>query len=204
MRSAFLVFLAGSYLLGAIPTSYLVGRAAKGLDLREHGSGNLGAANVYRVLGWRLAIPVFALDMAKGWAPAYLFPGWSGQPGPEWGLAFGAAAVVGHVFSIFVRFRGGKGVATGAGVFLAVAPAAVLVALLVWGAVLAATRIVSAASIVAAAVLPAVVLIRQGPGLVFWASAALATFVIVAHRSNIARLLRGQERRIGRRGGEIR
>src|SRR5690606_5129607 len=113
------LFLLASYLVGATPTSYIVARRFHGIDLREHGSGNLGATNAFRVLGWKAATPIFIIDIFKGWLPAALFPLWDGVGGWGWPLAYGAMAVVGHVFSIYVGFRGGKGVATGAGVFLA-------------------------------------------------------------------------------------
>lgn len=193
-----LALLALSYLLGATPTSYWVGRAFHGIDLREHGSGNLGATNAFRVLGWRWAAPVMAVDVAKGFVPAWLFPAWAGGSF-GWSLAFGAAAIVGHMFSVWVRFRGGKGVATSAGVFVALAPWAALAAFAVWAAATAATRIVAVGSIAAAAALPLFVALlphRGGSGLVAF-SAALAAFVIWAHRANVRRLLRGEENRFG-------
>src|SRR5439155_15937038 len=105
------LWLAASYLIGAIPTSYVAGRVGRGIDLREHGSRNLGATNVYRVLGWRYAIPVGLFDVVKGALPVTLCERWSG--GPPWlPVAAGVAAVTGHVFSPYVRFKGGKGVAT--------------------------------------------------------------------------------------------
>jgi glycerol-3-phosphate acyltransferase PlsY len=192
-----IILLVASYLLGAMPTSYLVGRWARGIDLRREGSGNLGATNAFRVLGWRLAVPVLVVDMLKGWAPAYLLPRLL-EVGAGWALAFGAAAIVGHVFSIYMRFRGGKGVATSGGVFLGVAPWAALAAIAVWVLIVAATRIVSVASLAAALVVPVVVWVTQGVGAVLWLSLALLVFVVYAHRANIQRLLRGEEHRFGR------
>lgn len=191
-------FLLLGYLLGAVPTSLLIGKWARGIDLREHGSGNLGATNAFRVLGWRLALPVLVVDVFKGWLPAYAFPRWDGAASPAWALAYGAAAILGHVFSIYVRFRGGKGIATSAGVFLALAPLAVLSAAAVWGAVVFATGIVSVASIAAAFTLPLAVYAFQGTDAAFWLAVALAVFVVYAHRTNIRRLLRGEEPRFGR------
>lgn len=181
-----------AYFTGAIPTSFIVGRI-KGVDLRLHGSGNLGATNAFRVLGWRAAVPVFVVDILKGWAPAFLFPLWDRSNSGLLALAYGAAAIIGHVFSIYVRFKGGKGVATSAGVLLALAPLAVVIGLLAWGLLVYTTGIVALASIVSAAVLPFVILAVQGASAVFWLSLALAAFVIFAHRANIRRLLRGQE-----------
>ncbi len=197
-----LVLLVGAYLLGAIPTSYVVARVSHGIDLREHGSGNLGATNTYRVLGWKAALPVFLFDIAKGWTPAALFPLWDGQGSPHWALAYGAVAIVGHVYSVFVRFRGGKGVATSAGVLLALAPIAMVTGLLVWSLVLYLTGYVSLGSIAAAVIVPAVVALQQGIGPVFWLCLALATFIVWAHRSNIGRLRAGTENRFGRRRRE--
>ncbi len=200
MRVALLAL--ASYLLGAVPTSYLVGRLAQGIDLREHGSGNLGATNVYRVLGWRAAVPTFAFDIFKGWLPTWLFPRLDAASAWEWALLYGAMAILGHVYSVYVGFKGGKGVATSAGVFLALAPLALLAGLLVWSAIVYATRIVSLASIAAAAIVPLAVLWSRGPGPVLWLSVALAAFVVFAHRSNIRRLVRGEERPFGRAPGQ--
>jgi glycerol-3-phosphate acyltransferase PlsY len=185
-------FLLAAYLTGAFPTSFVVGRI-RGIDLRQHGSGNLGATNTYRVLGWRAATPVFLVDIFKGFFPTFFFPLWDKADNPNLALAYGAAAIVGHVFSIYVRFKGGKGVATSAGVLLALAPIAVLAALVIWGALVFTTGYVSLASIAAAAILPFVILAVQGTTPVFYLSLALAAFVIFAHRANIKRLMRGEE-----------
>ena len=193
------LLLLAAYLIGAFPSSYVVARAVRGIDLRQHGSGNLGATNAYRVLGWKAATPVFVLDILKGWFPTFFFPWWDGSPEWRWVLGYGAAAIVGHVFSIYVRFKGGKGVATGAGVFLALAPAAVLIALVVWGTLLYLTGTVSIASIAAAAVLPVAVWLLRAPYIVVGLAVALSAFVIYAHRSNIRRLLRGEEPTFKRR-----
>ena len=188
-----LLLLALAYLLGAIPTSLMAGKLARGIDLRQHGSGNLGATNTYRVLGWRAAVPVFIVDVGKGWLPTHFFPRWDNAAAGEWALAYGAAAIVGHVFSVYVRFKGGKGVATSSGVLLALAPLAVGAATLVWTIIVFTTGYVSLGSIVAAVLVPVIVFLAQGPGPVLWLALALAAFVIFAHRANIRRLLRGQE-----------
>lgn len=188
-----------SYLLGATPTSYWVGRAFHGLDLREHGSGNLGATNAFRVLGWKSALPVILVDVAKGWLPVWLFADLAGVAFP-WALAFGTAAIVGHMFSVWVGFKGGKGMATSAGVFLALAPWAVLAGFLIWLAVALVTGYVSLASVVVSAALPPLVwgTPHQGGSTLVAFSAALAAFVIFKHRSNIGRLMRGEENRFRR------
>ena len=189
-----------AYLLGAIPTSYLVARL-RGIDLRQHGSGNLGATNTYRVLGWRAATPVFIVDILKGWFPTQFFSGWDGADLPELALLYGAAAIVGHVFSVYVGFKGGKGVATSAGVLLALAPLAVVVGLVLWGSIVFFTGYVSLASIIAAVAVPPVILAVQGARAVFWLSLGLAAFVVFAHRANLRRLWRGEEHRFRRKAG---
>lgn len=192
------LLLGAAYLLGATPTSLLVARS-RGVDLRREGSGNLGATNTFRVLGWKAALPVMIVDVAKGWFPAAFFPLWDGAPAAEWALAYGAAAIVGHVFSVYVGFRGGKGVATSAGVFMALAPWAVLIGFVVWGVVVTLTRIVSLGSILAALVLPLAVFATGEPRYELWLPMGLAVFVIYAHRGNIRRLATGQEKRFGRK-----
>lgn len=195
------LLLLAAYVLGATPTSYWVAKGVHGVDLRAVGSGNLGATNTFRALGWKAALPVMLVDVLKGWAPVALFPLIPGAPTTTgWLLAFGAAAILGHVYSFWVGFRGGKGVATSAGVFMGLAPWGVLAALLVWLVVVFSTRIVSLGSIAAAVVLPVVVLLTptRGGAVVQVFAFVLATFVILAHRANIRRLLRGEEHRFVR------
>jgi glycerol-3-phosphate acyltransferase PlsY len=195
------LWLAASYLLGATPTAYIAGRLARGIDLREHGSKNLGATNVYRVLGWRWAIPVALIDVLKGTIPVALFARWAAG-GPWLAVALGVAAVLGHVFSPFMRFKGGKGVATALGVFLALAPMAVLIALPVWGGSLWLTGYVSLSSLLAAASFPVWVrLTAPGAVAAFWASVALAALIVFSHRVNVQRLLAGTENRFRTRRG---
>ena len=198
MTAALLVI--ASYFVGAIPTSYIAGRVTRGIDLRQHGSGNLGATNAYRVLGWRAALPIFLVDILKGFLPVLLFPRIDGETHFAWALAYGVAAILGHVYSIYVGFRGGKGVATSAGVFLALAPVAVLLSLLIWIALVATTGYVSLASITAAAAMPLLILATGARLEVLVLSLLLAAFVIFAHRANIRRLRRGEEHRFRRRG----
>jgi acyl phosphate:glycerol-3-phosphate acyltransferase len=188
------LWVLAAYLLGAIPASYVAGRL-RGIDLRNHGSKSLGATNVYRVLGWAYAVPVALFDVGKGAAAVALLGRWA--DGPE-GLpvALGATAVLGHVFSPFVRFRGGKGVATAAGVFVALAPLAVLIALPVWGACLWLTGYVSVSSLIAVGTFPLWVRLTAAtsrPAL--YASMALALVIFFTHRSNLRRLVAGTENR---------
>jgi glycerol-3-phosphate acyltransferase PlsY len=194
-----LLFTLLAYLWGAVPASWIAGKL-RGVDLRRHGSGNLGATNTFRVLGAKVAAPVMVFDILKGFLPVVLFTRWDGTGDWRWGLAYGAAAIVGHVFSVYMRFRGGKGVATSAGVFLAEAPLAVGVGLLVWLAVMAATRMVSAGSIAAAAVVALLLLtpFSHVPVEVRILGCAMCLFVIFAHRANIRRILAGTESRFGR------
>lgn len=195
------LWVVASYLLGATPTAYLAGRLARGIDLREHGSKNLGATNVYRVLGWHYAIPVGLLDVAKGVVPVAILAPWSNGPA-GFPVVLGLAAVVGHMFSPYVRFRGGKGVATAAGVFLALAPFAVLISLPIWGTLLWLSGYVSVASVAVALLFPLWVrLTRPSDPYVFWASVVLALLIVYAHRANLRRLRAGTEHRFRTRKG---
>ena len=188
----------GSYLLGATPTSYIAGKLGRGIDLRQHGSKNLGATNVYRILGWKYAIPVALIDIAKGAIPVLLAPA---SPHAWLPLAAGGAAVLGHMFSPYVGFKGGKGVATAAGMFLALAPLSVLIAIAVWVACLWLTGYVSLSSIIGVMSVPlTVALLQGGVSYVFWASIALVVLIIFAHRRNIVRLIAGTENRFRTRG----
>lgn len=190
-----------AYLVGSIPAAYIAGRLG-GVDLRQHGSGNLGATNVTRVLGWKVGLPVYLFDTLKGALPVLLLPGRLNVTDSRWwALAYGTAAIVGHVRPIFLLGRGGgKGVATAGGVFLALAPYATLVSLGVFIATLATSGYVSLGSLLAAASLPLALVVLEGPrSPVFAASVVIAGFVWYTHRANIGRLRRGEESRFGRR-----
>lgn len=193
------VFLILSYLLGSVPSSYIAGRALRGVDLREHGSGNLGATNAFRVLGAGVAAPVMLFDVLKGVVPAAVFPDLAGVPTLSWSLGFGAAAIAGHVFSVFVRLRGGKGVATAAGVFLALAPIAVLIGFAVWIAVLWLSRMVSLASVTAAVSMSVIIAVTDDRPAVLALGFVVAAFIVIAHRANLRRIVRGEEYRFGAR-----
>jgi glycerol-3-phosphate acyltransferase PlsY len=187
-----------SYLAGSVPSAYLAGKV-RGVDLRQHGSGNLGATNVVRVLGAKIGGVVFLADLLKGFLPVYFLPRYTETLRPElWALVYGVAAIAGHVKPIFLLGKGGgKGVATATGVFLALAPIPVLVTNAVWIAVFYFTRYVSLASLLAALVLPVAILVwtRNPQSLVFIASVVIASFVFWTHRANIGRLRRGEEHR---------
>jgi glycerol-3-phosphate acyltransferase PlsY len=192
-----------AYVLGAVPFAALAARAC-GRDLRSEGSGNLGATNAIRVLGPAVGVPVLLGDIGKGWVAVALIPSWLGVEGVATALLCGVAVVAGHVWPVFLRFRGGKGVAAGAGAFLGLAPAATGITLGIFLLVLLGTRFVSLASLVAAAALPVLLWLRGAPKLVWWVGFALAVLVIVRHRTNIRRLRSGTEHRVRwrRRSGE--
>jgi glycerol-3-phosphate acyltransferase PlsY len=201
---AFAVACAAGYVAGSFPTAYVAGRVLKGVDLRAVGSGNLGATNVYREVGAPAAIAVLAIDVAKGWLPVMYLPALVGASGDAvLPVAVGAAAVIGHTKPVFLLWRGGgKGVATAAGVFLALAPVALAIAFAVFAVAVAITRFVSVGSIASAAALPVAVAITTGPrGAVFVASLAVAAFVIWRHKTNMVRLREGKEAKLGRPGG---
>jgi glycerol-3-phosphate acyltransferase PlsY len=200
--------VAGSYLIGAIPFSYLAGRLLKGIDLRGHGSGNLGASNTFRILGTAPGVVVLMLDIAKGFVPVYVAGRLAGSHGlaVHWlVLACAFAAVVGHMYSVYLRFAGGKGIATAAGAFLALQPYAVLGAFVVWLIVFLRWRIMSLATLNAAATLPAFVYLSGRLGLwhKHWSytavSAALVVVIFYRHRSNIHRLAAGTEPALARK-----
>ena len=203
-----------AYLLGSIPAAHLAGKA-RGVDLRLHGSGNLGATNAWRVLGWKVGLAVYLFDTLKGFVPAFFFPRWfllrgvSGdlramldpQSVELWAIAFGVAAIAGHVKPLWLRGQGGgKGVATAGGVFLGLAPVPLLVSIGVFAVILLSTGYVSLGSLTAAVVLPIVLFFTRGiESPLFAVSVLLGAFVFFTHRANIGRLRRGEESRFGRR-----
>lgn len=219
------LWAAAAFLAGSIPFGPIVARL-RGVDLRKVGSGNIGATNVSRALGWKWGVLVYVLDAAKGAAPVLAAGAWAGTLGRDpsqvaradmwWWLMLPIAAVLGHMFSPFVGFRGGKGVATGSGAMLAVYPVLtgpLLIAIGLWAVLLAATRYMSVASIAAAAAIPlavaAIAGLRTGDGTpdgelplahavpALVVTGAVAALVIAKHRGNIERLLAGTEHRLG-------
>lgn len=190
-----------SYLTGAVPWSFIVGKLLRGIDLREHGSGNLGAANTFRVLGTKAAVPVLILDIGKGFV-AVQFISHLGGDSVVYALLAALAVVLGHNYSLFVGFSGGKGIGTTSGAFLGLAPHAVGICFALWLIVLLVSRIVSVASLIATLALPPAILFSKQ---VFDAdthysvlalSIAIVVLVIYKHRSNIRRLREGAEKRI--------
>jgi acyl phosphate:glycerol-3-phosphate acyltransferase len=198
-----IVAVALSYLSGSIPFAAIAGKL-RGVDLRKHGSGNLGATNVFRVLGWKIGVLVFLADALKGGLPVHLLPPRVASPHDPiiWAIACGIAAIVGHVRPIFLKLhRGGKGVATAAGVFFALAPMPMAVTFAIFVVVVFATGYVSLGSMLSAIVLPAILFATLGPrSPLFVVSAIIALFVFWTHRANIGRLRRGEEHRFGKRG----
>ncbi len=193
-----------AYLLGAVPFGLVMVRLIKGIDLRDVGSGNIGATNAMRVLGKPLGLLAFLLDFAKGYVSvALLAPLFeSGPPDDLWRTAFGAAAVLGHVFPIYLRFKGGKAVATGAGALVGIDPLIFLGAGLVWLATLGVSRMVACASLAMGAAFPCVAAWRITAGAwygwpVVFGAAGLTLLIFVRHRANFARILAGTEPRIG-------
>lgn len=221
-----------AYLLGALPFAYWAGRLLRGLDIRQHGSGNVGATNVFRVLGRAPGIVVLALDILKGFAAVYWLPRLGAPSGAAawissgplsqawWPCLLGLAAVLGHSYTCFLGFKGGKGVATSAGVFLGLAPYATLCTITVFLVVFAASRMVSAGSLLAALALPGLVaafkewrpaastqsLSDQFRGAgdplarpVLWLAVALGLVVWIRHIPNIKRILAGTENKFGKK-----
>lgn len=184
--------LMAAYLIGSLPFGYAAGRVAR-IDLTVKGSGSTGATNVYRLLGFKWALPVITLDLLKGFLPVWLFPMWDGTAWPWMAIAYGIAAIAGHVWSIFLRLRGGKGVATAAGAMLALAPVAVAIAIFVWVGIVLITGFVSVASLVAATLVPVLAYFEEAPAETVIFALGIASFVWWTHRSNLLRLLRGEE-----------
>jgi glycerol-3-phosphate acyltransferase PlsY len=197
------ISLIAAYFLGSIPTAVWVGKKFHNIDVREHGSGNAGATNVIRVLGWKTGIPVLLADLAKGWLAAML-PVFLNAATPESALlkdlqiAAGIIAITGHIFPVFAGFRGGKGVATMFGVLLALHPVLTLCSVGVFLTILLITGIVSVSSMTAGISFPVMLFTIFGsPSTVFKVfSVIVAVALIITHRKNIGRLLNGEEKKL--------
>ena len=190
-----------SYILGSIPTSFLMGKMIKKIDIREHGSGNVGATNALRVLGTKIGIITLIIDIGKGILAVILGKMIVTDPSNIVVIAFGLLAILGHIFTIFLKFKGGKGVATAAGVFIALSPQAIGIALLVFVLTVWISKYVSLGSILAALVLFGVELYWnitnsfQNIELLIFVF-IIAAFIIIRHKSNIKRIIAGNENRI--------
>ncbi len=215
---SFIVIIILSYLLGSIPTSLWVGKLVKGVDIREHGSGNAGATNTFRILGWKAGVAVSLIDLAKGFTAAYYISqiGYiTGGVlpeivifGVEWEtdvfmrLIAGAAAVGGHMYPLYAKFKGGKGVITAAGMLYGIEPISITLAITVFAIVLFSSRYVSLASIIANFSYPLFLLVlKYGfewpvDGSLIVISAVVAGTIVIKHHSNIRRLIKGNENRI--------
>lgn len=193
-----------SYLIGSFPTSYMMGKILKGIDLREHGSGNLGATNVFRVVGKTAGIITLLIDAFKGFIPAFLFSGLIMTWAPELsltlldvGVILGVAAILGHMFTLFMKFKGGKGVATSLGVFLALAPLPILFTVVVCCTIMAVTRYVSLGSISGALLLPILIIVLYPDSrLLIIFSIVIGSIIIVRHKTNIKRIVQGSENKL--------
>ena len=187
--------LFGGYLLGSIPFGYLIGRSY-GVDIRTKGSGNIGAANILRVIGKKPAAVTLLLDAVKGFLPTVLVRQVFLLPS-NWVITVGLAAIIGHTFPVFLKFKGGKGVATSLGVLIGLSPLTAFFILLVWLAIFAASRIVSLASLAAALSLPPLLwhLANRQPAFLSF-GVLITVLVFLAHRKNIKRLLSGQEPKV--------
>lgn len=201
-----LLLLLLSYITGSIPTSIILGKLVKGIDIREHGSGNAGGTNVFRVLGWKPALVVVVIDIFKGWLPPAIYATilLQGQPITNIGIVqilCGFAAVLGHTYTIFAGFRGGKGIGTLAGMLIALFPITFPLCLIVFVITLIITGYVSLSSIMATVALPIILLILPIFGLqqsslsLLIFALAVPWFAIFTHRSNITRLRNGTENR---------
>jgi glycerol-3-phosphate acyltransferase PlsY len=194
-----------AYLIGSVPTGYLMGRA-RGVDIRKVGSGNIGATNVMRTLGKPIGIAVLLADALKGALPVALLPGLAARLGPGMGsgtgegLALCAAlgAVLGHNYTCWLRFKGGKGIATSAGALLVLMPKALGLTVLLWAVVMGFGRWVSLASVVAATALPFIVWGTGGSRTLIAAAAVLGAMAVYKHRANLQRLRAGTEPKFGR------
>jgi len=191
--------IVAGYLIGSIPSGLIVGRLTRGIDVRNYGSGRTGTTNTLRVLGWRASLVVLVVDVAKGWLPVYLLLQQSQSPFPA--VVAGMASLIGHNWPVFAGFRGGRGVTVGFGSLLALLPIAAAVALIVFVLVVAATRYVSAGSVLACALAFATALILlllgQAGAYALAYTAIAAALIIFQHHDNLDRLRRGTERKLG-------
>lgn len=192
-----------AYLIGSIPFGYLLVRWQKGIDVRSTGSGGTGATNVSRSLGMAGFVAVFILDVGKGTLAVLLVKRLTGGD-PRWIALASVAAILGHCFPVWLKFRGGKGVATGVGVFLALAPLQVAVVLVIFAIIVAIWRYVSLGSVVATAAFPFLVyFMKHAPLPIVLGAAGSALVIISMHHANIGRLLAGTESKLGRKKSEV-
>ena len=196
-----------AYAIGATPFGFVAGKL-KGVDIRQHGSGNIGATNAFRVLGKPIGITVFFFDFLKGFVPVWIAKYFvangtqiAGETLPEWApIAVALATILGHNFTFWLGFKGGKGIATSGGALLGLMWPAVLIGLVIWAALFFSTRYVALASLGAAASIPITVGLMEGLSKpIFWFAMAIAILAFIRHRANIRRLLTGTELRFERK-----
>ena len=206
-----LIILVISYLFGSFPTAIIAGKILKKIDIREHGSGNAGATNVFRILGWQAGVVVLLIDMLKGFIPVFwIAAAIHTQPDTlvYYQILAAISAIAGHVWTIFAGFKGGKGVGTSAGVFLGLAPVPLLIALLFFVIIVALTRYVSLGSISAALIFLIVLVLQKFvfkmdiSAVLLYLALVVVALIWYAHRSNIGRLLKGNESKLSFRKSE--
>jgi len=186
------------YVIGAIPSGLIIGKGFCGVDLRDHGSNNIGFTNALRVLGPKIGIPVLLADVLKALLAVILIPQFFVESGAEsYAIIVGLAVLIGNLFNIFLGGKGGKGAATGLGVFFGLAPIPMAIALAVFLTIVFTTRYVSLSSMSASIVLPVAILLLNGANLLFWVTLVCSSFLIFKHKANIKRLLAGTESKIG-------
>ena len=190
----FIFVLIGIYLIAAVPTGIVLARVMGYEDVRDKGSGNIGATNVYRVAGKLAGVLTLAGDILKGFLPLLACKTWLAPTSAQLGIAC-AMAIVGHCYPVYLKFRGGKGIATALGIFLVMSPIAVLGAAIVFGITVATTRFISLGSVLAAMSAPLLVLMLNQPQPIFLATLFIAALIVWRHRSNIKRLMDGSEDR---------
>ena len=190
---AFVALFVIAYLVGSIPFGVVIGKLFYGVDVRDHGSGNVGTTNVFRVLGKKAGVAVLVCDMLKGYVPAAIA---AAVFNPWFAIFIAAAPVVGHIYSVFLKFKGGKGIATGAAVVLALVPLVFAIILAVWIVLVLTTRYVSVASLAAASLVPVLAIVFDEPLPYKIAGVLVAVLVWWAHRGNVHRLRAGEENRV--------
>jgi glycerol-3-phosphate acyltransferase PlsY len=195
MTIIYILYATLSYLLGAVPCGYILFRITENKDIRHYGSHATGATNVLRLKGWKLALPVAIFDIAKGFIPVIL--AMRLFPDERFALLCGFLAVLGHCFPVFIRFKGGKGVATALGAYFAIAPLVALLSVAVFLALVLLTRFVSLGSMLAMTAYPGLALLMYGNKPVIVMSLAVLALILFKHRGNIQRLIRGNERKLG-------
>ena len=191
------------YVAGSIPTAYIIGKLIKKIDIRQHGSGNVGATNAFRVLGKKWGIVTLILDMLKGFIPVYLITiyllSFTERPGDEKNfvrLLSGLMIVIGHIYTMFLGFTGGKGVAAAAGFLLALTPVEMGLTITVFIMVLLKTKMVSLSSIISALTYPLFLIIWKEPRIIIIFATAISLLIIIKHRTNIQRIIAGAENKI--------